>query len=294
MILIALVSLCAAMVNGALGYGFSTIAVPLALLVVSNRELNPAVVLVEIAMNAAVLWRDREAVPRIWRRVLVVAVALPFGVYAGTRTLVHTDPEWLRLGTLLALLPLILLQAAGLRRTIRGERAAGVLLGAGVGALYSVTTISGPPLALYFSNQAFSKPEFRAALGLVKLVVCGLTLAAYQHSGLLVKDSVQLLWVMLPAVVLGLPLGAWLIRHVDHADFRRLAMCLDAAIVAFGLAMVLRALDVATGPVIWLPLALVLCFDAALLWRHYRGPASATTSSSATTLPPTPLSELVP
>ena len=42
----------AAIVNGALGYGFSSLTVPLALLFLSNRVLNPALVVIEVALNA--------------------------------------------------------------------------------------------------------------------------------------------------------------------------------------------------------------------------------------------------
>ena len=53
---ILVITLGAAVVNGALGYGFSSITVPLALLLLTNRVLNPALVLVEVALNAYVLW----------------------------------------------------------------------------------------------------------------------------------------------------------------------------------------------------------------------------------------------
>ena len=55
----------AAAVNGALGYGFSSITVPLSLLFLSNRVLNPALVMIEIALNAYVLWVNRDAVERL-------------------------------------------------------------------------------------------------------------------------------------------------------------------------------------------------------------------------------------
>ena len=55
------ITLFAAIVNGALGYGFSSITVPLALLFLSNRVLNPALVLIEVVLNAYVLWNNREA-----------------------------------------------------------------------------------------------------------------------------------------------------------------------------------------------------------------------------------------
>jgi uncharacterized membrane protein YfcA len=49
------ITLVAAIVNGALGYGFSSITVPLALLFLANRVLNPALVLVEVGLNASML-----------------------------------------------------------------------------------------------------------------------------------------------------------------------------------------------------------------------------------------------
>ena len=48
---LAAVTLLAAIVNGALGYGFSSITVPIALLFLSNRILNPALVLIEVVLS---------------------------------------------------------------------------------------------------------------------------------------------------------------------------------------------------------------------------------------------------
>ena len=55
------ITLVAAFVNGALGYGFSSITVPLALLFVTNRVLNPALVPIEVVLNVCVLWTNRAA-----------------------------------------------------------------------------------------------------------------------------------------------------------------------------------------------------------------------------------------
>ena len=70
---IALVAITfgAAIVNGALGYGFSSITVPLALLFLTNRVLNPALVPIEVALNAYVLWVNRASLPGVWRRETV-------------------------------------------------------------------------------------------------------------------------------------------------------------------------------------------------------------------------------
>src|SRR4029450_6971842 len=153
MIYLAAITLGAATVNGALGYGFSSLTLPLALLFLTNRVLNPALVLVEVALNAYVLFVNRASVGAIWRRVLPIAIGLGPGIGLGTLFVARMNPAWLKLWTFVALLPLILLQAAGYRRKIESERTAGVVFGGGLGVLYSVTTISGPPLAVMLSNQ---------------------------------------------------------------------------------------------------------------------------------------------
>src|SRR5262249_21681133 len=153
----------AAIVNGALGYGFSSITVPVALLFMSNRVLNPALVLIEVVLNAYVLWVNRHSLPAVWRRMVPIIVGLVPGVAVGTVIVSSVSPNWLKLGTFAVLLPLILLQAAGLRRPIRRERSIGLAFGGALGVLYSVTTISGPPLAIMLNIQGVAKREFRAA-----------------------------------------------------------------------------------------------------------------------------------
>src|SRR5215471_15334090 len=106
------ITLGASIVNGALGYGFSSITVPLALLFLTNRVLNPALVLIEVALNAWVLWVNRDAVERVWRRLVPVIIGLAPGVIVGTLIVSRVNPSWLKFDTYLVLLPLILVQAA--------------------------------------------------------------------------------------------------------------------------------------------------------------------------------------
>ena len=121
-VLIAITSLFAATVNGALGYGYSSITVPIALLFLTNRVLNPALVPIEVALNAYVLWVNRASLPNVWRRVFPIVVGLLPGVIVGTAIVSRVNPGWLKFWTFLALLPLILLQAAGFRRPLKSER----------------------------------------------------------------------------------------------------------------------------------------------------------------------------
>ena len=268
-----LIAFVAAIVNGALGYGFSSIAVPLALLLIDNRVLTPALVLLEIVLNAYVLWVNRASVPQVWRRAGFVVIGIAPGVALGTSLLTRVEPAMLKLATLLGLLPLLLLQVAGFRRALRAERAASVALGGGVGALYAITTISGPPLAMFLNNQGYAtKQDFRAALGLIRSAECILATGFYARAGLFTPASVVLLLTIVPGVFVGVPFGAWLIRRVREESFRRVCMTFDAAIVAFGASTLLRSMNVVDSAVAYLLFAVVLVFDAVVLFRFFRAP----------------------
>jgi len=183
--------------------------------------------------------------------------------------IVRADPTPLKLTTYVLLLPMILVQAAGYRRPIRAERVAGLWFGAAVGALYAMTTISGPPLALLLNNQGLAKREFRAALGLIRLAESALTAMAYGLSGLFTARSLTLLPSILPSVMVGMPIGVVLIRHVRSETFRRICMSFDAWIVAFGLSTLVRQLHWVDGSAAYLILAGVVFVDACLLYRFF-------------------------
>ncbi len=267
---IVAIAFLAAVVNGALGYGFSSIAVPLALLFVSNRELTPAIVLLEVGLNSYVFWMNRHAVRRVWRRIAFVAFGLPVGVIAGTTALATVDVNWLKLITFGVLLPLILLQTAGVRRAIRAERVAGAGVGAGVGALYAVTTISGPPLALYLNNQGFTKADFRSALAAIRIVVAVVTAVLYARAHFFTSASIDLLFAIVPAVALGIPVGSRLLRQVHEETFRRVCMAFDSVVVAYGIAVLLQTLHLTGRAWAYVPLGLVGLFVAVLLTQHAR------------------------
>jgi uncharacterized membrane protein YfcA len=268
-IYLVIITLLAAVVNGGLGYGFSSITVPLALLFLSNRVLNPALVLIEVALNAYVLFVNRDAIPAVWRRVAPIVIGLLPGVAVGTLIVSRVSPSWLKLWTYIILLPLILIQAAGYRRPIRAERSIGLPFGLGLGVLYSVTTISGPPLAVMLNNQGFGKREFRASLGVIRLAESTFTAVAYLSAGLITTTSISLIPQIIPSVLVGVPIGAFLIRRIRTETFRRLCMSFDAWVVAFGVSSVLRDLKIVEGPSAYLFLAAVILIDAWLLWRFF-------------------------
>jgi len=127
----------------------------------------------------------------------------------------------------------------GFAGPLRREKTAAVPAGFVVGALYSATTISGPPIALFLNNQGLAQTQFRAAVYLIRVVESATTTLAYLASALRHPSPRP--------------------RRDPHAEprpraprrhpapptrrrqtFRRLPMAASATIIAFGLARALR------------------------------------------------------
>src|SRR5213082_299810 len=266
LIVLAGIALFAAFVNGAIGYGFSSLTVPLGLLFYTNRILNPAIVVIEVFINFYVLFINRNGVPAVLKRVFPILIGLLPGIAIGAFVVASVHPGWIKLGTYTVILPLILIQAAGWRRPIRSAWTIGLPFGTALGVLYSVTTISGPPLAILFNNQGLVKNEFRAGLALVRGAESSVTAIMYYQLGLFITESANLLLTFIPSVVIGIPLGSYLIRRLHAETFRRICMSFDAWIVGFGLSRVLIELKLLGSPWAYSVMALTILIDSYLLY----------------------------
>jgi uncharacterized membrane protein YfcA len=284
-IVLAGITFFAAFVNGALGYGFSSLTVPVALVFYTNRILNPALVVIEVFINLYVLFINRDSVPAVWKRVFPILIGLLPGIALGSYLLASLHPGWIKFVTYTVLLPLILVQAAGLRRPIRSERVIGLPFGTALGFLYSVTTVSGPPLAILFNNQGLVKKEFRAGLGLIRVAESSLTAIVYYHLGLFSAESQSILFTIIPSVLVGIPLGAYLIRRLDAETFRRICMSFDAWVVGFGLSRVLIDLKLVESPWAYSVMVVAILVDTYLLYIFFTVQRPAVQRSEARQIP---------
>ncbi|HEY3198252.1 MAG TPA: sulfite exporter TauE/SafE family protein [Nitrospirales bacterium] len=287
-IVLAGITFLAAFVNGALGYGFSSLTVPVALVFYTNRILNPALVVIEVFINLYVLFINRDSVPAVWKRVFPILIGLAPGVALGSYLLASLHPGWIKFVTYTVLLPLILVQAAGLRRPIRSERLIGLPFGTALGFLYSVTTVSGPPLAILFNNQGLVKKEFRAGLGLIRVAESSLTAIVYYHLGLFAAESQSILLMIIPSVLVGIPLGAYLIRRLDAETFRRICMSFDAWVVGFGLSRVVIDLKLMESPWAYSVMLVAIVLDTYLLYTFFTVQRPAARRAEALQTPVTP------
>ena len=245
---LALVALFAAIINGAIGYGFSSIVTPVGVLWFSNKLLNPALVSVELLVNVTLLYRERAYISATTARAMPVVKTLLPGVVLGTIGLTYLAVNEVKVAVYLVLLPVVFVQLLGLRRPFSNEGRGGAVLGPGVGFLYALTTISGPPLAVFFRNQGLSKNEFRCTMAQVRVAESSLTLVTYLAfteflgANLVAAPSLGLIPYLLIPVVIGVPVGTWLMSRVSRDVFTRFVMAMDGLVVTFGLTEVVLKL----------------------------------------------------
>lgn len=267
---ILLVTLIAALINGAIGYGFSTLTVPIALLYYASRVLNPALVLIEIVLNLVAVVLNRRGIRRVFWRVLPMSLASLPGIALGSIALKTASTDGLRLATFLVLLPLVLLQAAGVRRPLPADLRIDVPVGFGIGVLYACTTISGPPLGLLFNNQGLEKDEFRSALSLFRITESVATGVMFWFLSLYTPASIQLSLYIIPCVLVGLPLGRFLMRSIEAESFRRVCMAFDAWLISFGLSRLFTTYGGTLARFAYVPMLLVFVLTAIILHQYFR------------------------
>jgi uncharacterized membrane protein YfcA len=132
-----------------------------------------------------------------------------------------------------------------------------------------VTTISGPPLAVMLNNQGYAKRDFRAALGVVRLAESTMTAVAYAYAGLFSTVSMALIPWIVPSILVGVPIGGFIIQRVRVETFRRICMSFDAYVVAFGLSRLLGELHLVETNAAYLLLVVIGIVDTWLLYRFF-------------------------
>ena len=230
-LLVAAIVFAAATLNGILGHGFSTLCVPLALAVLVPRVLDPVLVLLGVALNAASVLACRPWLPQAWGQVKGMAVALVPGILLGSAGLLWGRTGFLRAATCALLVFLALGQ--GLLRW-PGRKREG-LVGFGAGLIYGISNLSGPFMGFYFQGRGLAKGEYRASLSLIKLVEAGLAAGAYLALGLVTRATLRLALPVLPCVIMGPLVGAWLSRWVSEPRFAQVAGGFNVFALSFGL-----------------------------------------------------------
>jgi hypothetical protein len=104
-----------------------------------------------------------------------------------------------------------------------------------------------------------------------------MTAVAYAYAGLFTTTSMQLIPWIVPSILIGVPIGSFIIQRVRVETFRRICMSFDAYVVAFGISRLLGELRFVESGAAYLVMVAVGILDSWLLYRFFsqHGPEGA-------------------
>ncbi|WP_028240468.1 sulfite exporter TauE/SafE family protein [Stutzerimonas azotifigens] len=223
-----------------------TVGVGLPLVVVSllGSLLDPrlSVALVTLPVVMTNVWQSLRsgillgALRRFWPLILVFALS----TWVGAQILVALDAALLLglLGAAVVMFSLINLFQPRLRLAAEHERFAGPGVGLVAGLLNGVSTVNGPPLAIYLVSLGLDKETFIGSYGLIALCGSFPLLLSYIGVGLLGPTELGAsLLAVVPALV-GVVAGERLRHRIDPELFRRILL---AVLIVLGLNLIRRA-----------------------------------------------------
>lgn len=234
LIQLAAVTLAAAVVQGALGFGFTLLAVSFFLLIIQSGDAVQLLIVINLAISLTLIGRLWRIVNRaLWGRLVIGAF---LGFPLGLMTFQKADVDQLKV--MVAVTILVFVAWTGLRRgdteqrldpTPRFRTPSAVGVGALAGGMTTALGMPGPAIVLYLTAVGIGKDATRA-ISLTFFV------ASYGVSLMLQAATVGVssgVWVtaavLVPVAAVGALLGHVIAKRVSEVWFRRAVLTLVAA-----------------------------------------------------------------
>ncbi len=212
-LLLALVVVIAAFVQGAVGVGFALIVAPIASLVAPDM-MPVSLLILMVPLNVYVSWRERPAVDSggtLWITIGRVAGAVG-GIWIVSRLSAHS------LNLLIGVSTIAAAAATLYAPSFTPRRNAFVLAGAVTGITETATGIGGPALAMVFQHH--KPPALRSTIALCFAIGEVVSLAFFCLSGRVQMSAVGPALALIPAAALGVLLSRAVHQHTEGGRLR--------------------------------------------------------------------------
>lgn len=230
----------AAIVRGFSGFGFSLLSITAISLILPVAQVVPSIFLLEIAASINLIpsiWRDIHWRSLIWLMVGYV-IGLPFGGYA----LIYAPqaPAQIALGIFVIGTAILMLRGFHLAKT--PDAPASTATGVASGVLNGAFGIGGPPVVLFYFSTPGAAAIGRASIIFFFLFTDSLGLIYFliqerlTHEKIVTLQSVVQSVLWLPALLIGVWLGAHGFRRMNQDAFRRWVLVILIALAIVGIA----------------------------------------------------------
>ena len=224
----------AAIVRGFSGFGFSLLAITALSLVYTPAEIVPSIFMLEIAASLNLLpgiWRDIH-----WKSLLPLMlgclIATPIGVWA----LANVPAEPMQIALSIFVLIATALLAKGFALKSMPGPIASTAAGAASGLANGAFGIGGPPVILFYFASPAGNLAGRASMIMFFIFTDVIGLANQSLHGLITMQAATRALFYLPALLLGVWIGARSFKSVDQGLFRKIVLVILAVLATLILA----------------------------------------------------------
>jgi uncharacterized membrane protein YfcA len=216
----------AALVAGLSGFAFGLIAAAVWLYVLTPLQVTTLIAVFGLAVQGYTVWKLRGAlrVSRLWPFLLGGAMGVPIGA----ELLRAVDPVDLRrtVGALLVAFTLYSVARPGGRVPTAGGRVADGAVGLASGLVGAATGFAGILTVVWANMRGWPRDEQRAVFQPVGVAIFALTVLWLGGRGAVTVDTLQLIALGMPALLIGVWAGLKLYGRLDEAGFRKLVLAL--------------------------------------------------------------------
>ncbi len=222
----------AAIVRGYSGFGFSLLVITSLSLLMPAQTFIPAVFMLEIAASLHLLpgiWKDIH-----WRSLAPLIIGCVIGTPLGVWLLANVPAPPMQIALAAFVLVVTLLMGRGfILKSMPGRTASGGV-GIASGLFNGAFGIGGPPVILFYFASPAGNVAGRASLIAFFLMTDLIGLAFMSREALIGWNSVTLALIFLPALVIGIWVGARSFKSADPQVFRKwvLVLLADLAVLS--------------------------------------------------------------
>jgi uncharacterized membrane protein YfcA len=214
----------AGITHGFTGFGFALTSIPVLIIFISPKIIVPVIAAQNALINIILLYDVKQWVQL--KRILPLMATSVVGTLLGAYLLMRLEVNVLKLYIGLVIVIFASALLLGFKKEIKHENIALAPVGFLSGVLGGSTSMAGPPIILFFSNQGLKMDVFRANLIAYFTVLDAITFFSFVMNDLVDSVVVNYIFMFLPALVLGAIIGAKIKKRVKEDLFRRITLAI--------------------------------------------------------------------
>ena len=222
LVIALLAVLAGATIMGTVSFGMGLVVAPVLLLFLDPKDAIVTVnAIIPILLTFVLLttWRHLQ-LGRLRGMALGGILAVPLGVLV----LESANPTFLRITIGAAILCLGVLNLLNIQLPMANRRGSGLLVGFFTSLSITTLSIGGPLAAAYVVAQNWEREQMRSALAFYFICTYVVGFALYYATGLVDRDTLINIGLMVPSLIAGFGIGAVLVRRMNTAVFRYVAI----------------------------------------------------------------------